>query len=91
MAKPPIDTVWNRIRASAGKPFETKTGKPFTYTVDGNVFRPSRTDYQISKADFGTALALAPFEGPGIVSDTVRGPSYIWPVLHDSRIRQKDW
>jgi hypothetical protein len=55
------------------------------------MFHPSRTDYGISKAEFGKALALVPFDGPGVISDTVRGPSYVWAVLHDKRVRKHDW
>ena len=86
-----FDTVWKCITENAGKPFKTKTGLDFTYKVDSEAFYPSRTEYRISKNDFKTACSLLPVNGLGAFSQTVRGPSYIWAVLHDSRIRQTDW
>ncbi|GGY04181.1 hypothetical protein GCM10007160_34800 [Litchfieldella qijiaojingensis] len=79
------------MSACKGQDFETKTGKPFTYDIVGDVFHPSRTDYNISKADFRKALALVPFDGPGEINTIVRGPAYVWAVLHDKRIRRSDW
>ena len=89
--KPSVDTVWSRLKALQGKEFETKTGKPFTYELSGSVFHPSRTTYNISKADFQKALNIVPIEGPGEINDLVRGPAYIWAVLHDRRIRLQNW
>lgn len=86
-----VDDVWRRLTAMEGKVFETKTGKPFSFEISGNVFRPSRTKYNISKADFRKAIALVPIAGPGEISNLVRGSTYIWAVLHDRRIRRQDW
>ena len=68
-----------------------KTGKPFTYEIDGNVLHPSRTKYNVSKSDFRKALELVPFDGPGVVSNVVRGSAYVWAVLHDKRVRRQSW
>jgi hypothetical protein len=89
--KPSIDEVWSRIGKVAGESFATKTGEPFTFQITGDVFHPSRTKHNISKPEFGKALALVPFNGPGVINRTVRGPAYVWAVLHDKRIRQNDW
>ena len=86
-----IDSAWARIRSHAGEEFETITGKPFTYEVSGSVFRPSRTKYNISESDFVKALRLWPLEGPGQINNLVRGPAYVWAVLHDQRISRGDW
>ena len=88
---PSIDDLWVRLKSLQGRDFETKTGKPFTYEITGDVFYPSRTTYNISKAEFRKALALAPLDGPGAIRDTVRGPAYVWAVLHDKRVRRQDW
>lgn len=90
-SKPSIDDVWRRIEAAQGEEFTTKTGKPFTYEVSGNTFYPGRTDYAIGKKDFETVLELVPVDGPGKISRLVRGPAYVWAVMHDRRIRGKDW
>jgi hypothetical protein len=89
--KPSIDELWARLKTYAGEKFETKTGKPFTYEMSGDVFHSSRTDYNISKSEFKKAFALVPFDGPGVINSTVRGPAYVWAVLHDNRIRKQDW
>jgi hypothetical protein len=90
-SKPSVDELWIRLKICEGDEFKTKTGKPFTYEISGNVFLPSRTFYDISKADFQKALESVPFDGPGVINRTVRGPAYVWAVLHDKRIRQQDW
>ena len=89
--KPSISELWNRLRGAEGQEFETKTGMPFTYEISGDVFRPSRTEYNISKAEFQKALIRVPFDGPGVINKTVRGPSYVRAVLHGKRIRKQDW
>ncbi len=88
---PIFQEVWNRIRTHEGEEFKTITGKPFTYQIHGDVFNPSRTNYNVTKSDFEKAFVLTPFKGPGMVNLLVRGPSYIWAVLHDSRVRKDDW
>ena len=86
-----IDEVWARIKSHEGEKFETRTGKTFTYHIDGEIFHPSRTEYNISKRNFEIALELVPLDGPGIINNLVRGPAYVWAVLHDHRIRGQDW
>ena len=88
---PSIDTIWKRLESLQGEQFETISGKPFTYEISGNVFVSSRTDFNLSRADFEKALALVPIGGPGEISDLVRGSAYIWAVLHDRRVRKSDW
>jgi hypothetical protein len=86
-----LDDVWHRLTLLQGQEFRTKTGLPFTFTVSGEVFHPSRTKYNISKTEFGKALARVPLDGPGKINEIVRGPAYIWGVLHDNRVRKNDW
>lgn len=85
------EKLWKRIEALQGERFETKTGKGFTFEVSGNIFIPSRTEYNISRSDFEKVLDLLPLEGPGDISDLVRGSAYVWAVLHDSRVRKGEW
>jgi len=91
MPRPLIDEVWDRLRAHEGERFATIRGLPFTYTMSGAVLRPSRTDHNISRADFAKALALLPLESPTRIRKVVRGPSYLWALLQDVRIRMEDW
>ena len=86
-----IDDVWKRICALEGEMFQTKTGRPFTFTVSGDVLRVSRTDYNLSKGNFAKGLEAAPFDGPIAVQNLVRGPAYVWAILHDARVRTDKW
>jgi len=86
MPNTPFEEIWSRIVTHEGKTFHTITGLEFTYKIYGDGFYPSRTNYRISKTDFRKAYQKVPIEGPGIINDIVRGPSYVWATLHDRRI-----
>jgi hypothetical protein len=83
--------VWARIASHAGQHFSTKTGRPFTYSIERDALVTDRTDYALAKTNFSEALKQVPFDGPGRIAQTIRGPAYVWAILHDSRIRGKDW
>lgn len=91
MGPPPFEELWDRVVVHAGEKFRTITGLPFTYEIRGDGFYPSRTNYRISKADFREAYQWVPIEGPGVINEIVRGPAYVWGVLHDSRISLDEW
>lgn len=91
MIRPTIDEVWLRISAHQGERFETISGRPFSYTVSAGRLVTDRTSFPLSFRDFETALDLVPCAGPGEITRVVRGPSYIWAILHDARVRQADW
>ncbi|MEJ8569403.1 hypothetical protein [Elongatibacter sediminis] len=87
-----IETIWNRILVHEGEQFETISGLPFTYEIAGNIFLPDRANQNIPRSEFEKAIAVGlPIDGPGEISDLVRGSAYIWAVLHDRRIRQAEW
>jgi hypothetical protein len=52
--------------------------------------RPDRTNQSISKKDFQSAYVLVPLSGTMVVQH-LRGPSYLYAILMDARIRQDDW
>ena len=83
--------VWARIAAHAGQRFSTKTGRPFVYAIERDALVTDRTDYPLAKGNFAEALKQVPFDGPGRIAQTVRGPAYVWAILHDSRIRGVEW
>lgn len=92
MPKPiPIEELWGRLTKLQGQEFETIRGLPFTYTITRTALRPSRAQWDIGWGDFEKALALVPIEGPGVISNLVRGSAYVWALLHDKRVRQQDW
>jgi len=91
MRRPAFSEIWTRIEKLAGEEFTTISGLPFTYETSGDALFPSRTEYRLSKEDFKTAYSRVPIPGPGIINNEVRGPSYIWAILHDQRISRGDW
>lgn len=91
MSKPSFSQIWSRIVASAGQTFKTKTNLPFTYEVKGDSIFPSRTQYRISRSEFEKAYQLVPLAGPGKINAVVRGPAYVWAILHDGRVSGSAW
>jgi hypothetical protein len=87
---PDIDTVWQRIESHTGETFHQKLGGAFKYEVTNGQVRPDRTNQQIPRSHFEKALAGVPLQGPGRIND-LRGPSYIYAILMDPRIRQDEW
>jgi maltose-binding protein MalE len=91
MPETAFEEIWNRIVSHKGEVYRTKTDLEFTYRIDGDGFYPSRTDYRISKSDFKQAFRAVPISGPGEINRIVRGPAYVWAVLHDRRISLGEW
>ena len=89
--KPSFEEVWVRVRNRAGETFFTKTGIRFNYSFRGDRLLLNRTSYTLSKRDFMKAYLRVPMDGPSEIASMVRGPSYVWAVLHDARISLKDW
>jgi hypothetical protein len=86
-----ITEVWKRIKVHQNERFETKRGLPFTYTVTGNTFTTDRSEkYPIHVGQIEKALERVPVDGPQQLHD-LRGPPYLWAILHDPRIRLNDW
>ena len=91
MAKPSFSAVWNRVQGCVGQTFTTKKGLPFTYKMGGDILVPSRTKYDLTRSEFEKAYQIVPFDGPGVINWRVRGPAYVWAILHDRRISQGQW
>ena len=51
----------------------------------------SRVKPPISKADLMRAYLLAPIAGPSGLHSGIRGPSYVWAILHDARVSLRQW
>ena len=85
-----IEIVWGRIRAHGGEVFHQIRGKAFYYQVMNGYLRLSTTNQNIPQSDFEKALAFVPLENTVPVQH-LRGPSYIYAILMDKRIRQDDW
>jgi len=89
--KPEFDIVWSRIESLVGQQFTTKTNLPFSFLIQGDILIPSRTEYKLSKKNFRNAYDIVPYDGPGVLNQQVRGPTYVWAILLDRRVRRNDW
>ena len=85
-----IAPVWDRIEKNAGSEFHLIRGATFRYAVVSGHVIPDRTNQQIPKSHFEKALALVPL-GNTTEIQNLRGPSFIYAILMDARIRQSDW
>lgn len=75
-----------RLKTLEGETFHTVTGIPYTYEFVGeNMIRPSRTSYTIHLSNFEKAIDIAPTDLKQLRS--VRGPSYVFGIITDSRFR----
>lgn len=88
---PDIETVWARIVQHQGETFHQLKGQAFTYRVEGNAVVPSTVNVKIQKSQFAKALPHVPFQRVADVPKDVFGPSYVYAILMDERIRNGDW
>ena len=89
---PSLDVVWRRITRAAGERFHLARGKPFTYSVRGNSIDLHTTNRQIPRSDIAKALNHVPLASTTVANRLgVQGPSYVYAILTDSRIRESDW
>jgi hypothetical protein len=87
---PAFEAIWQRIAAHQGETFRQKRGGEFRYVVRGNYLRPDRTNQNISRAHFAGAFGMTPLPDVACLQH-LRGPSYIYAILMDDRIRGSDW
>ena len=85
-----IATVWDRIEKNAESEFHLIKGAKFRYAVKAGHVIPDRTNQQIPKSHFEKALSLVPFGNTAEIQQ-LRGPSFIYAILMDARIRRTDW
>lgn len=91
MATTSFPEVWARIASHAGQRFSTKSGRAFRYSIRRDALVTDYADSPLARANFSVALKQVPFDGPGSIAQSVRGSAYVWAILHDPRIRGKDW
>jgi hypothetical protein len=85
-----IADVWPRIEAHAGEDFKLIGGQVCQYEVPGNYLRPIGRVRHLSRTNFAKALDRLPLANTGSVRD-LQGPSYVFAILMDKRIRRSDW
>ena len=84
------EIVWRRIVKHQGQVFRQIRGGEFTYSIQGDQIVLSRTNWSIPRTHIEKALDLAPLESTVPVQHLF-GPSYIYALIMDPRIRQSDW
>ena len=82
--------VWTRIQSHAGEVFVQIRGGEFTYVAHDGYIVPDRTNQNLPRAHFEEAFELVPLEDTKAVQH-LRGPSYLYAILMDRRIRRSDW
>jgi hypothetical protein len=90
MNKISIEDVWIRIKKYKGEEFRQIRGQKFTYEITGMVLRPSTTNHNLPASQFEKALPFLPLDNTAKIQN-LRGPSYIYAILMDKRIRQDEW
>lgn len=90
MADVTLKEVWSRLQAHQGEVFRQIRGGEFRYAVTETVLRPDRTDWNIPRGHVEHALRLVPLANTVEVQHLF-GPSYIYALLMDARIRGTDW
>ena len=82
-----FEAVWERILQCEGELFHTVRNLPFTYRIIGGAVVPDRTGFPVSSNDFLKAYNMGELKNPGQINRIVRGPSYVYAILTDPRIR----
>ena len=85
-----IEIIWTRIRQHEGDIFRQISGGEFMYAIIGNSIKPNRTNRTIPKSDFKKASKYLTLAGTTKIQD-LQGPSYLYAILMDKRIRKDNW
>lgn len=85
-----IDELWALLERHEGEKFHQIRGKAFTYSLEPGGLRPSTTDWLIPRAHVAEALEQVPL-GNTVPLQHLYGPSYLYAVLMDDRIREGRW
>lgn len=90
MAVVSFEDVWQRIEVHAGETFRLKRGGAFTYEVRSGAVWPDRTNRALPRSHFAQAFEHVPLNST-VPLQRLQGPSYLYAILMDNRIRQEDW
>jgi hypothetical protein len=88
------ESVWQRINGHQREPFNTATGLPFTYEVEGSgiwFFRNGRRiNRKLTRTQLDQAIARCPLRTTTEIRDLMDYP-YLFALLRDARIRGEAW
>ncbi|MBI3917902.1 MAG: hypothetical protein HY322_12945 [Betaproteobacteria bacterium] len=85
-----FETIWKPIEAHQGEIFHQIRGQQFTYKVESGAVIPDTTNRQLPRSHFAEAAKLLPLRNTVPVQH-LQGPSYLYAILMDRKIRQSDW
>jgi hypothetical protein len=97
--EPLEEGVWKRVVSYQGKEFRTKTGIPFTYSVEGDSGiwfyhqGGKLIEMRLWRGQLNQAVKRCLRRVPEKVTEftDLRDPSYLYGLLTDQRIRDTDW
>lgn len=81
-----MNDIWEKIKQHQGETFYTVQGLEFSYRVEGEKVIHTRSAKPLSRTDFEKAELLAP-QKPSDLHNAVRGPSYVYAIVTDPRLR----
>jgi hypothetical protein len=85
-----VDELSDRLARHEGEEFKQIRGKPFRYRLSGSGLVPDTTDWVIPRTHFAKGLERVPLANTTPLQDLF-GPSYLYALLMDRRIRGSDW
>jgi hypothetical protein len=89
-----LEAVWQRVAAYEGEQFQTVSGLPFTFKVEGSgiwFFRDGkRINRKLTRPQFGVAVSRCPLRSTTEIKDLMDYP-YLFALLMDARIRAQAW
>ena len=88
--RPRFEEVWRRITALEGETFVQIRGGTFSFRVVRQGLDLDRTNQTLTRSQVKQAYELTPLESTVQVQH-LRGPSYLYAILMDLRVRQSDW
>jgi len=89
-----VESIWRRIEEHEGEQFQTVTGLPFTFALEGTgmwFFRDGkRVNRKMSRRQIETAVSRCPLSSTTEIKDLIDYP-YLFAILKDGRIRRDSW
>lgn len=83
-----MESVWNNIKQHEGEVFYTVTGKPYRYTVYGDYLMVENIKgSKIKKDSIAKAILIVNPTPKKIELEGCWGPSYIYGIITDKRIK----
>ena len=88
------DLIWRRVAKHQGETFQTASGLPFTYELEGMgmwFFRnEKRVNRKLTRSQFEVAVSRCPLTSTTEIKDLM-DYAYLFAVLKDGRIRGQEW